>query len=43
MNPVPLVRRKHAALNPVYVLLAGDEGRYMSGATVAVTGGKPIL
>jgi NAD(P)-dependent dehydrogenase (short-subunit alcohol dehydrogenase family) len=28
---------------PVYVLLAGDEGSYISGATVAVTGGKPIL
>jgi hypothetical protein len=25
------------------VLLAADEASYMSGATVAVTGGKPIL
>lgn len=28
---------------PVYVMLAADEASYMSGATVAVTGGKPIL
>lgn len=28
---------------PVYVLLASDEASYVSGATVAVTGGKPIL
>jgi len=28
---------------PIYVLLAADEASYMSGATVAVTGGKPIL
>ncbi|MBZ4318305.1 SDR family oxidoreductase [Streptomyces huiliensis] len=28
---------------PVYVLLASDEGSYISGARVAVTGGKPIL
>ena len=28
---------------PAYVMLAADEGSYMSGATVAVTGGKPIL
>ena len=26
-----------------YVLLASDEGSYMSGARVAVTGGRPIL
>jgi NAD(P)-dependent dehydrogenase (short-subunit alcohol dehydrogenase family) len=30
-------------LAPVYVLLASDEGSYISGATVAVTGGKPVL
>ncbi len=30
-------------LAPVYVLLASDEASYISGATVAVTGGKPIL
>jgi NAD(P)-dependent dehydrogenase (short-subunit alcohol dehydrogenase family) len=28
---------------PVYVLLASDEGSYISGARVAVTGGRPIL
>ncbi len=28
---------------PAYVLLATDEASYISGATVAVTGGKPIL
>ncbi len=32
-----------AELAPVYVLLASDEGSYISGARVAVTGGKPIL
>jgi NAD(P)-dependent dehydrogenase (short-subunit alcohol dehydrogenase family) len=30
-------------LAPVYVLLASDEGSYVSGARVAVTGGRPIL
>ena len=32
-----------AELAPVYVLLASDEGSYISGATVAVTGGKPLI
>jgi NAD(P)-dependent dehydrogenase (short-subunit alcohol dehydrogenase family) len=32
-----------AELAPVYVLLASDEGSYVSGARIAVTGGKPIL
>ncbi|MBC2878263.1 MULTISPECIES: SDR family oxidoreductase [Streptomyces] len=32
-----------AEVAPVYVLLASDEGSYISGARVAVTGGKPIL
>jgi NAD(P)-dependent dehydrogenase (short-subunit alcohol dehydrogenase family) len=32
-----------AELAPVYVLLAGDEASYVSGARVAVTGGNPIL
>ena len=30
-------------LSPVYVLLAADEGSYVSGARIAVTGGRPIL
>jgi hypothetical protein len=30
-------------LAPVYVLLASDEGSYISGARVAVTGGRPML
>ena len=28
---------------PVYVRLASDEASYISGARIAVTGGKPIL
>ena len=32
-----------AELAPVYALLASDEGSYISGARVAVTGGRPIL
>jgi NAD(P)-dependent dehydrogenase (short-subunit alcohol dehydrogenase family) len=32
-----------AELAPAYVLLASDEASYMSGARVAVTGGRPIL
>jgi NAD(P)-dependent dehydrogenase (short-subunit alcohol dehydrogenase family) len=30
-------------LAPVYVMLASDEAGYVSGARVAVTGGRPIL
>ncbi|MBA3529786.1 MAG: SDR family oxidoreductase [Propionibacteriaceae bacterium] len=30
-------------LSPVYVLLASDEASYISGARIAVTGGRPIL
>jgi NAD(P)-dependent dehydrogenase (short-subunit alcohol dehydrogenase family) len=30
-------------LAPVYVLLASDEGSYISGARIPVTGGRPIL
>ncbi|WP_157221007.1 SDR family oxidoreductase [Flavisphingomonas formosensis] len=30
-------------LAPAYVMLATDEASYISGATIAVTGGKPIL
>ena len=41
---VPLGRvGQPAELAPVYVLLASDEGSYISGARIAVTGGKPIL
>jgi NAD(P)-dependent dehydrogenase (short-subunit alcohol dehydrogenase family) len=32
-----------AELAPVYVLLASDEGSFVSGARIAVTGGSPIL
>jgi NAD(P)-dependent dehydrogenase (short-subunit alcohol dehydrogenase family) len=32
-----------AELAPAYVLLASDEGSYMSGAMVPVTGGRPML
>jgi NAD(P)-dependent dehydrogenase (short-subunit alcohol dehydrogenase family) len=41
---VPLGRAgQPAELAPVYVLLASDESSYVSGARIAVTGGKPIL
>ncbi|MCT1615637.1 SDR family oxidoreductase [Kocuria marina] len=40
----PLGRaRQPAELAPVYVLLASDDGSYVSGARIAVTGGSPIL
>jgi len=43
-SEVPLGRAAQPAeLAPVYVLLASDEASYVSGARVAVTGGKPIL
>jgi NAD(P)-dependent dehydrogenase (short-subunit alcohol dehydrogenase family) len=32
-----------AEVAPAYVLLASDEASYISGARIAVTGGKPIL
>jgi NAD(P)-dependent dehydrogenase (short-subunit alcohol dehydrogenase family) len=32
-----------AEVAPAYVFLASDEASYVSGARVAVTGGKPIL
>jgi NAD(P)-dependent dehydrogenase (short-subunit alcohol dehydrogenase family) len=32
-----------AELAPAYVLLASDDGSYVSGARIAVTGGRPIL
>ncbi|MBV9195005.1 MAG: SDR family oxidoreductase [Solirubrobacterales bacterium] len=41
---VPLERPgQPAEVAPVYVMLASDEGSYVSGARIAVTGGKPIL
>ncbi|MDR6908003.1 NAD(P)-dependent dehydrogenase (short-subunit alcohol dehydrogenase family) [Agromyces sp. 3263] len=41
---VPMKRpAQPAELAPVYVLLASDEASYVSGARIAVTGGKPIL
>jgi hypothetical protein len=41
---VPMKRPgQPAELAPVYVLLASDEGSYISGARVAVTGGVPII
>ncbi len=43
-SQVPLSRPgQPAEVAPVYVLLASDEGSYVSGARVAVTGGQPIL
>ncbi len=43
-SDVPLGRPgQPAELAPVYVLLASDEASYVSGARVAVTGGRPIL
>lgn len=32
-----------AELAPLYVLLASQDGSYISGATVPVTGGKPVM
>jgi NAD(P)-dependent dehydrogenase (short-subunit alcohol dehydrogenase family) len=41
---VPLGRAgQPVEVAPVYVLLASDEGSYISGARIAVTGGRPIL
>jgi NAD(P)-dependent dehydrogenase (short-subunit alcohol dehydrogenase family) len=43
-SQAPLGRAAQPAeLAPVYVLLASDEGSYISGARIAVTGGTPIL
>jgi hypothetical protein len=41
---VPMKRPgQPAELAPVYVLLASPEASYVSGATIAVTGGKPVI
>lgn len=41
---VPLNRAgQPAEVAPVYVFLASNEARYVSGARIAVTGGKPTL
>ncbi|WP_102142849.1 SDR family oxidoreductase [Mycobacterium hubeiense] len=41
---VPLARAgQPVELAPIYVLLASDEASYVTGARVAVTGGRPIL
>jgi len=43
-SQVPMKRAgQPAELAPVYVMLASDESSYVSGSTVAVTGGKPIM
>ena len=41
---VPMQRpAQPCELAPVYVMLAAEEASYVSGATVAVTGGKPLI
>jgi NAD(P)-dependent dehydrogenase (short-subunit alcohol dehydrogenase family) len=43
-DDVPLGRAgQPAELAPAYVLLASDDGSFISGARLAVTGGRPIL
>jgi NAD(P)-dependent dehydrogenase (short-subunit alcohol dehydrogenase family) len=43
-SQVPMKRPgQPAELAPVYVMLASDAASYVSGATIAVTGGKPII
>jgi NAD(P)-dependent dehydrogenase (short-subunit alcohol dehydrogenase family) len=43
-TPVQLGRPAQLAeLAPVYVPLAADEASYVTGARIAVTGGRPIL
>jgi NAD(P)-dependent dehydrogenase (short-subunit alcohol dehydrogenase family) len=32
-----------AEVAPAFVMLASDEASYISGATIAVTGGAPII
>jgi NAD(P)-dependent dehydrogenase (short-subunit alcohol dehydrogenase family) len=43
-SQVPMKRAgQPAELAAAYVMLASDESSYTSGATIAVTGGKPII
>jgi NAD(P)-dependent dehydrogenase (short-subunit alcohol dehydrogenase family) len=43
-SQVPMKRPgQPAELAPAYVMLASDEASYISGATIAVTGGAPII
>ncbi|AWN47750.1 NAD(P)-dependent oxidoreductase [Methylobacterium terrae] len=43
-SQVPMKRPgQPVELSPVYVMLASEEASYVSGATVAVTGGKPMI
>jgi NAD(P)-dependent dehydrogenase (short-subunit alcohol dehydrogenase family) len=43
-SSVPMKRAgQPAELAPVYVMLASNEASYVSGATIAVTGGKPVI
>ena len=43
-SQVPMKRpAQPCELAPAYVMLASDESSYVSGATIAVTGGKPLL
>jgi NAD(P)-dependent dehydrogenase (short-subunit alcohol dehydrogenase family) len=43
-NQVPMKRPgQPKEVAPVYVMLASPEASYVSGATVAVTGGKPLI
>ena len=43
-SQVPMQRPgQPCELAPVYVMLASPEASYVSGATIAVTGGKPII
>jgi NAD(P)-dependent dehydrogenase (short-subunit alcohol dehydrogenase family) len=43
-SDVPLGRAgQPAELAPAYVLLASEDGSYISGARLAVTGGRPVL
>ena len=43
-SEVPMQRvGQPAELAPAYVMLASDEASYISGATVAVTGGVAVI